>query len=128
MNRVILCLTQQHLCQTFFASMVFWSNLTNSKRYQGRVLIFSDYLSALDILKIGLKNNNIDVLDYNGTLSKKEKDEAYRKFHKEDDIDIILMMISANRGELLHESVMCSYRGAILHEVRHEFSLVPPTL
>ena len=66
--------------------------------YKGKVLILSDYLSVLDIIKVDFIKNNVDVVEYDGIMSKKQKEEVVAKFQNDDHFQIMLMVMSANEG------------------------------
>jgi len=66
------------------------------RTHAGKVLVFSEFLAALDVLAIGLKKEyDYDCLAYNGTLSTMAKDDGVRQFQQRDGPRIMLVTMRA---------------------------------
>lgn len=62
----------------------------------GKMLVFSQFLSALDMLQIGLDENAIPVLRFDGTVSKKDRDTTLERFSDLGDGAPKVMLITVN--------------------------------
>ncbi|EGP89724.1 SNF2 family DNA-dependent ATPase domain-containing protein [Zymoseptoria tritici IPO323] len=81
-----------------------------------KVLVFCEFLSALDLVELGLKSKGIKSMRYDGTIPPKRRDEVRRQFEEEgkdfecddnvrpDDIKVLLITTKAgNEGiNLVH--------------------------
>ena len=62
----------------------------------GKILVFSSFLSCLDILEVLLQKDNIPALRYDGTLNAKDKAEALQRFN--DDANIRILILTSEAG------------------------------
>lgn len=88
--------------------MVVAVSLTISELVQGylaedenaKILVFSQFVEFLDLLRDFLKMNNIDSLDYRGSMAQPQREEAIRRFNTSPAIadSIPIMLISTKAG------------------------------
>ncbi|KAK4697733.1 hypothetical protein P7C71_g395, partial [Lecanoromycetidae sp. Uapishka_2] len=64
-----------------------------------KILVFSTYLTALDVLSVGLEATGVAYLEYNGTVNEKNRAQAERLF-QEGDSEIRVMLLTSSSGNL----------------------------
>lgn len=75
-----------------------------------KILIFSQFVEFLDLLRDFLKLNNIESIGYRGSMSQPQRDEAIRRFNISSEIadNVPVMLISTKAGGVGLNLVMAS--------------------
>lgn len=63
-----------------------------------KVIIFSQFTTLFDVMKIELESNNIDYMRFDGTMSLDQKNETIKNFYQKDIKVLLLSLRAGNTG------------------------------
>lgn len=72
-------------------------NLTDPKE-KGGVLVFCEFLRALDLIDIGLRENKVLAIRYDGTVDLKTRDSIEKRFNQQTEDEPMVLLLTTGAG------------------------------
>ena len=66
--------------------------------------MFSSWLTAIDIIAQGLRNDSIGFLRYDGTVPQKERQSVLDRFRRDPSIRVLLLTLSCGAVGFVHHA------------------------
>jgi SNF2 family DNA or RNA helicase len=73
-------------------------DLVKERIGQGSILIFSDFVSVLDVIEAGLNESQIELMRFDGTMTRAERDGVVQRFQTSDK-PLVLLITSTCGGQ-----------------------------